>query len=74
MLVPLLADLDLEASRFACDFPELALPFMVQAGIGLYAVGRDTGRIYEWDSEAGDVSASYETVEEVLDEWLAAVG
>ena len=47
---------------------------MYQAGIGFYAVGIESGKIFEWDDEAGAVSTEFDCVEAVFDEWLEAVG
>ena len=50
-------------------FPEESVPFMYQAGIGFYAVGIKSGKIYEWDEEENELSGEYESVQEILDEW-----
>jgi hypothetical protein len=74
VIAPSLADLQEEAEQLDCQFPEGATPFMLQAGIGLYAVARSQALIYEWDTDQGVIANTYEHVEEILDEWLSAVG
>ncbi len=54
-------------------FPEESIPFMYQAGIGIYAVGKKSGRIYEWDTELSELSNQYENLESIFEEWLDAV-
>ncbi len=54
-------------------FPEESIPFMYQAGIGLYAVGKKSGRIYEWDTELSELSGEYVNLEEIFEEWLNAI-
>jgi hypothetical protein len=67
-------------AQFAADvksanpcFPEPAIPFMHQAGIGFYAVGTKSGKIYEWDMEEQRLSAEYANVFDILNEWLKAM-
>jgi len=54
-------------------FPEESIPFMYQAGIGIYAVGKKSGRIYEWDTESSELSDEYENLETIFEEWLDAI-
>ena len=68
-----LAQLKEEVSLHGCDFPSNSVPFMYQAGIGYYAVDIDTGEIYECDSESGELSDRYDSLEELMEDWLAAV-
>ncbi|WP_419237711.1 hypothetical protein ACN08P_08965 [Photobacterium leiognathi subsp. mandapamensis] len=55
------------------SFPESVIPFMYQAGIGVYAVGEESGKIYEWDDEQGALTDEFDSLEQVLTEWLDAV-
>ena len=55
------------------SFPESVVPFMYQAGIGVYAVGEESGKIYEWDDEQGALSDEFDSLDHVLTEWLDAV-
>lgn len=55
------------------SFPESVVPFMYQAGIGVYAVGAESGRIYEWDDEQGALTDEFDSLDQVLTEWLDAV-
>lgn len=55
------------------EFPEESVPFMYQAGIGFYAVGIKSGKVYEWDEEENELSDEYESVQEIFDEWLKAM-
>ncbi len=55
------------------EFPEESIPFMYQAGIGIYALGKNSGHIYEWDVEEFTLTGEYEGLEEVFEEWLDAV-
>lgn len=55
------------------EFPEKSIPFMYQTGIGFYAIGIKSGKIYEWDEEDNELSGEYESVQEILDEWLKAI-
>lgn len=54
-------------------FPEQAIPFMYQAGIGFYALGIKSGKIYEWDTEDNQLSAEYAHVGDILNEWVESV-
>ena len=54
-------------------FPEPSTPFMDGSGQWVYAVGHNTGCIHEWDSEVGELSDEYPTVEIIIQEWVAAV-
>ena len=54
-------------------FPEKSIPFMYQAGIGVYAVGVRSGRIYEWDTEELELSGEYGSLVEIFEECLDAV-
>jgi hypothetical protein len=73
-IVPSLRELAEDVSTTNAEFPGEAVPFMYQAGIGFYALGVRTGRIYEWDEEDNEVSGDYASVAALLDEWLEAVG
>ncbi|MDT3281737.1 hypothetical protein [Shewanella scandinavica] len=55
------------------SFPERVVPFMYQAGIGIYAVGEESGKIYEWDDEQGTLSDEFDSLEQILTEWLDAI-
>lgn len=35
---------------------------MYQAGIGVYAIGKQSGKIYEWDDEQGVLSDEFDKV------------
>jgi hypothetical protein len=54
-------------------FPENSIPFMYQAGIGFYAVGIKSGKIYEWDTEGSQLTAEYPCIYDILNEWVDAV-
>ncbi len=54
-------------------FPEKVIPFMYQAGIGIYALGLDSKLIYEWDQEENAITESYISLEQIFEEWLSAV-
>lgn len=54
-------------------FPEESIPFMYQAGIGFYAVGIASRKIYEWDEEENNLSGEYKSIVEILDEWVKAI-
>lgn len=71
-IVPSLASLEADALREGAEIPTGATPFMVQAGIGIYSVA-PSGRIYEWDSELGEISGEYGDVLAILDEWWGAM-
>ncbi|MCO8125240.1 hypothetical protein NHH03_26115 [Stieleria sp. TO1_6] len=68
-----LALLKQEVSQLGCDFPSASIPFMYQAGIGYGAVDVQTGVIYECDVDSGERSDEYNSLEELMDEWLAAI-
>jgi hypothetical protein len=72
-IAPALSHLQEEALQLGCRFPKGAIPFMVQAGIGLYAVAVEQPLIYEWDSSEGEITGEYPGVIAILDEWLAAI-
>ncbi|GLO63600.1 hypothetical protein MACH09_41080 [Vibrio sp. MACH09] len=55
------------------SFPEKVTPFMYQSGIGVYAIGETSGKIYEWDDELEMLSDEFENIEDVFSEWLDAV-
>jgi hypothetical protein len=67
-----LEQLEREVASIGFQFPELSVPFLYQAGIGYCAVDVASGRIYEYDVETG-LSDEYESLEELLNEWLAAI-
>ncbi len=67
-----LNDLKEEVKESNIEFPEKAIPFMYQAGIGYYAVAK-SGIIYEWDSELQELSGEYDSIEEIFNEWLNAI-
>ncbi len=46
---------------------------MYQAGIGFYAVGIKSGKIYEWDTEGSQLTAEYPCIYDILNEWVDAV-
>ena len=71
VIVPSVSDMISEAERLECIFPDGAIPFMIQAGIGLYAV--HNGVIYEWDTIEEAISGMYKDLTSILSEWLAAV-
>lgn len=73
-IVPALDEFARDVKAAGCTFPEEAVPFMVQAGIGIYAVARGHSLIYEWDTETHALSGTYRGLTDILDEWLAAVG
>ncbi len=62
-----------EVSSKGCDFPNDAVPFMYQAGIGYGALNVRTGAVYECESDGGEPSNEYSSLEELMNEWLAAV-
>ncbi len=72
-LVDSLRDLSKYVSTVGAKFPEDVIPFMYQAGIGIYALGKNSGRIYEWDIEELTVTGEYSTLEDIFEEWLDAV-
>lgn len=73
-IVPSLSALGADVRAAGYLFPSPAIPFLIQAGIGVYAASADSSKIYEWDTEEGAVSGTYSTLVEILEEWLAAVG
>lgn len=62
-----------ECNSLQPEFPEDSIPFMHQAGIGFYAVGIKSGKIYEWDEEENELSGEYKSIQEVFDEWVKAI-
>jgi len=73
-LVFTLDQLQQEVTSKGCNFLYDAVPFMYQAGIGYGALNVQTGEIYECESEGGEPSDKYSSLEELMDDWLAAVG
>lgn len=73
VILPTLQQIAEDLNSLHPEFPEDSIPFMYQAGIGFYAVGVKSGRIYEWDEEENVLSGQYESVEDILDEWLKAI-
>ena len=55
------------------NFSESVIPFMYQAGIGFYAIGEESGKIYEWDEEQGALSDEFDTLDKILKEWIDAI-
>ncbi len=45
---------------------------MLQAGIGFYAFDRWLAKIYEWDTEYGEMTGEYSDIYTIFDEWLDA--
>jgi len=72
MVIFTLEQIEIEVASVGCHFPELSVPFLYQGGIGYCPVDIASGRIYEHDAETGQ-SDEYESLEELLDEWLAAI-
>lgn len=73
--VPLVFSLEeflVESRHLGVEFPHGTRPFMYQSGIGHYAVDGN-GCIHEWDTEIGGITATYPSIIDVLDEWLAAL-
>ncbi|MFO1064051.1 MAG: hypothetical protein U0892_09325 [Pirellulales bacterium] len=68
-----LGQLQKEISSSGCEFPSDSVPFMYQAGIGYGALEVSTGAIYECESDGGPPSDKYISLEELMDDWLAAV-
>lgn len=52
--------------------PEKTSAFMYQAGIGIYTASHTSSRIYECDTETGDVTY-FESLTSIFQEWLDAV-
>jgi hypothetical protein len=72
-LVFSLGQLQQEVSSRRCDFPSDSVPFMYQAGIGYGALVVKTGAVYECELDGGEPSDKYNSLEELMDDWLAAV-
>ncbi|WP_036254771.1 hypothetical protein [Methylobacter sp. BBA5.1] len=72
VLVGSLEEFNKYVSTMNPKFPEESIPFMYQAGIGIYAVGVRSGRIYEWDTEELELSGDYGSLDEIFEEWLDA--
>ena len=72
-LVEPLSSLSSYASSLSSKFPEVVVPFMYQSGIGIYAIGIDSGRIYEWDEEQEELTGEYDSLDEIFQEWLDAI-
>ena len=54
-------------------FPEQTIPFMYQSGIAIYAVGKYSGRIFEWDIEGLALTTEFENLIDIFEEWSEAV-
>ena len=52
-----------EVASLGCDFPEWSVPFLYQAGIGYCAINPESGHILECDSESGERSDEYGSIE-----------
>jgi hypothetical protein len=73
--VPLVSSFDellVESRHLGVEFPQGTRPFMYQSGIGYYAVDGN-GCIHEWDTEIEGLTATFPSIIDVLDEWLAAL-
>jgi hypothetical protein len=68
-----LGQLQQEVSSTGCDFPSDSVPFMYQAGIGYGALEVTTGAVFECESDGGKPSDKYNSLEELMNDWLAAV-
>ncbi|ODC03039.1 hypothetical protein BFW38_05240 [Terasakiispira papahanaumokuakeensis] len=55
------------------ELPEKTIPFMYQAGIGFYTIGELSGKIYELDEEQNMISDTFNSLEDILNEWLDAI-
>jgi hypothetical protein len=57
-----------------CNFslPERTSAFMYQSGIGIYSASHTSPRIYECDTETGDVTR-FESLRSIFEEWLDAI-
>lgn len=71
-ITPTLEQIAEMAVSDGCRFPPGAVPFMMQAGIGFYAVDEQLPKIYEWDTEYEELAGEYEDVSAIFDEWLEA--
>jgi hypothetical protein len=69
-----LAEIGSEFSGIRASLPEPTTPFMLQQGIGIYAVGNVSGNIYEWDTELNKLTDNFPRVVDVLAQWLEAIG
>ena len=72
-LIPTLKELEEELNLLNPSFPEETIPFMIQAGMGFYAIGLETGKIYEWDSEENCLSDEFSALDEIFEEWIEAI-
>ena len=72
-IVGTLDDLQKEVTGLTISFPDSALPFMYEAGIGYYAAGRSSGTIYKWDADEHKLTGEYSSLYCIFDEWLKAV-
>lgn len=72
-LIEPLSSLGGYASSMLAKFPESAVPFMYQAGIGIYAVDAKSGKIYEWDEEQMKIANEYDHLDNIFQEWLDAI-
>ncbi|HIF9420120.1 TPA: SMI1/KNR4 family protein [Photobacterium damselae] len=72
-LVDSLSEFKVWCEKLNPRFPEATIPFMYQAGIGIYAVGKESGKIYEWDEELEAISDEFDSLEQIFTEWLEAI-
>lgn len=65
----------IEAEFSKCDaaLPGLAVPFMIQQGIGIYSVSDSGNVIYEWDTELDELSEEFPDLIAIFGQWLQAV-
>ncbi len=74
--VPIVGSLDElknEITGLTISFPESAVPFMYEAGIGYYAADRSRGTIYKWDACEHRLTSEYSGLDCIFEEWLKAV-
>jgi hypothetical protein len=68
-----LDEIQRELDVYNCTIPENASAFMYQAGIGIYSASHTSSRIYEFDTETGEVT-QFESLISILEDWVDAIG
>lgn len=68
-----LKDIEKELLDLGASLPEKVTPFMIQQGMGIYSIGADSGKIYEWDTELNELTGEFSNFYDILSQWLEAV-
>lgn len=68
-----LEEINDELKSLKTTLPSGVTAFMIQLGIGIYSINESRDKVYEWDFELVELSDTYSSLFDILDEWKEAV-